>query len=53
MIKQCIDCQDTGMIYNEGVYGWDYGGFIFCCCPKGIEEENKYIELNEKEIENG
>lgn len=50
----CINCEDTGMIYNEGVYGWDYGGYYPCECEIGkqVQEEQHRLygyEMKDKD----
>lgn len=44
---KCKKCNDTGWCYNEGYYGWDYGGYYPCECPKGQAEEEEYTRIME------
>lgn len=45
---ECTYCKGTGMVYNEGNYGWDYGGYFFCDCEVGKQEEAAMKEAYEK-----
>lgn len=47
-MAKCEKCNDIGMIYNQGNYGWDYGGYHYCDCEIGIAEGKKYIKAYEK-----
>lgn len=43
----CEKCEGTGLVYNEGAYGWDAGGYAPCDCPKGQAE----LEVMQKAYE--